>query len=78
MDKLAPVDKKLVDVHQKGRLVEHPRILMLEIQAYEKFPLIMSLKVMPDLIAKYVKLSCIAWKRSFEGPWINKSTANPT
>ena len=51
---------------------------MLEIQAYEKFPLIMSLKVMPDLIAKYVKLSYIAWKRSFEGPWINKSTANPT
>lgn len=53
---------------------------MLEIRLTlnDEFTLTMSLKVMPDLIAKDVKLSYIAWKRSFEGPWINKSTANPT
>ena len=33
---------------------------MLEILLSDEFPLIMSLKVMPDLIAKYVKLSYIA------------------
>ena len=58
----------------------YPRLFMLEIRLTlnDEFTLTMSLKVMPDLIAKDVKLSYIAWKRSFEGPWINKSTANPT